>query len=151
FGDLMRHVFVGAGALLAALSWLGAGAAISDVPRRDNVVLGTLDTTRADRLGCYGHPDGDTPAPDGLAARGVRFEEALTSAPMTLPAHATILTGLEPPEHGLRVNGQQTLGPGVQTLAEELTARGYQTAAFLGAFVLNRKFGLGRGFETYDD
>jgi arylsulfatase A-like enzyme/Flp pilus assembly protein TadD len=146
-----RNVVIGVAALLAALSSLEAGAATSAVRTRDNVVLVTLDTTRADRLGCYGYRAGDTPVLDALAAHGVRFEEALTSVPMTLPAHATILTGLEPPEHGIRVNGKQTLSTGVATLAEELAARGYQTGAFLAAFVLNRKFGLDRGFGTYDD
>ncbi len=116
-----------------------------------NVLLVTLDTTRADHLGCYGASGALTPALDGLAARGTLFEQAYTPSPMTLPAHATIMTGLEPPEHGLRVNGRSVLAPGIPTLAEILAARGYRTGAFVAAFVLNRRFGLDRGFATYDD
>ena len=120
-------------------------------PAHTNVLLVTLDTTRADHLGCYGYGAGDTPTLDALAAGGALFTQTFTSAPMTLPAHATILTGLEPPEHGLRVNGKQALGADVDTLAGILAARGYHTAAFVAAFVLNRKFGLDRGFQIFDD
>ncbi len=116
-----------------------------------NVLLITLDTTRADHLGCYGDRDALTPALDALAARGTVFEQAFTSCPQTLAAHATILTGLQPPEHGLRINGKQRLAAGIPTLAEMLAARGYRTAAFVAAFVLNSKFGLDRGFQTYDE
>src|SRR5207253_1547092 len=77
--------------------------------------------------------------------------QAFTSCPQTLAAHATMLTGLQPPEHGLRINGKQRLGAGIPTLAETLAARGYRTGAFVAAFVLDSKFGLNRGFETYDE
>jgi arylsulfatase A-like enzyme/Flp pilus assembly protein TadD len=116
-----------------------------------NVLLITLDTTRADRLGCYGHADARTPTLDGLAERGVLFENAVTSAPMTLPAHATILTGLDPPEHGLRTNGRGALPAGVPVLTEAFQQAGYETGAFLSSFVLERRFGLARGFDNYDD
>ena len=118
---------------------------------RPNVLLITLDTTRADRLGCYGYAGARTPALDRLAARGVLFEQAVCSAPLTLPSHATILTGLLPPEHGLRLNSVGALPAGVPTLATELRRRGYRTAAFVAATVLAAKFGLDRGFQVYDD
>jgi arylsulfatase A-like enzyme len=120
-------------------------------PRPVNVLLITLDTTRADRLGCYGYSVGKTPTLDGLARQGVLFERAYAPAPLTLPSHATMLTGLYPPEHGLHNNGQAALPKGLPTLATELQAAGYETGAFVAAFVLDRKFGLQRGFDTYDD
>jgi len=116
-----------------------------------NILLVTLDTTRSDRIGCYGYQGALTPAIDQLAQRGILFERAYAPAPMTLPAHATILTGLLPPEHGLRTNGLNQLGDQVPTLAELLSQGGYSTAAFVAAFVLDSKFGLDRGFQTYDD
>ena len=116
-----------------------------------NVVLITLDTTRADRLGCYGHAGAATPNLDRLADEGVRFADAVSCVPITLPAHASILTGLNPPTHGVRNNGQFNLGAEHATLASALKARGYETAAFLSAFVLDRRYGLARGFDVYDD
>lgn len=116
-----------------------------------NVLIVTLDTTRADRIGCYGYSNALTPTIDELASSGVLFEKAYASAPLTLPSHATIMTGLYPPEHGLHANGQNRLGTGIPTLAEILAQRGYETGAFIAAFVLNAKFGLARGFKTYDD
>ena len=118
---------------------------------RPNLLLITLDTTRADRLGCYGYAAAKTPVLDALAARGVVFEQAYTPAPMTLPAHTTLMTGLLPPQHGARVNGMHKLAADVPTLAERLAKEGYRTGAFVAAFVLNEKFGLARGFERYDD
>jgi len=88
---------------------------------------------------------------DALASRGVRFEHAYTPAPVTLPAHTSILTGLAPPAHGVRGNGAFALGPGTPTLAEALRARGLATGAFIGGFPLARRFGLASGFDTYDD
>jgi len=116
-----------------------------------NIVLVTLDTTRADRIGCYGYRRAATPILDRLAASGVRFAEALTAAPETLPAHATLLTGLLPPHHGVRINTEGRLGSLHQTLAEVARGRGYQTAAFVSAFVLDARFGLDQGFDHYDD
>lgn len=120
-------------------------------PRPLNVLLITLDTTRADRLGCYGYTPARTPVLDRLAQQGVLFERAYAPVPLTLPSHASMLTGLYPPEHSLRTNGQAALPQGIPTLATELQEAGYDTAAFVAAFVLDRKFGLQRGFETYDD
>ncbi len=116
-----------------------------------NVLLITLDTTRADRLGCYGYSPASTPVLDRLAKKGVLFERAYAPVPLTLPSHASMLTGLYPPEHGLRNNGKAALSPGLPTLATELQASGYETGAFVAAFVLDHKFGLQRGFDTYDD
>jgi len=116
-----------------------------------SVLLITLDTTRADRLGCYGYDAGHTPALDRLASEGLRFTEAFTHVPLTLPSHASLLTGLLPPEHGLRDNGRGRLNDNVQSIAETLKARGYRTGAFLASFVLDRQFGLAQGFDVYDD
>jgi arylsulfatase A-like enzyme/Tfp pilus assembly protein PilF len=118
---------------------------------RDNVLLITLDTVRADHLGSYGHPRARTRHLDRLAAEGVRFEWAFSPAPITLPAHASILTGLYPFEHGVRNNGNFYLGDTFDTLATVLAGQGYRTAAFVSAFVLDRRYGLGRGFQLYDD
>ncbi len=136
--------------LIAPFALLATLAACADAPR-PNLLLVTLDTTRADRLGAYGYAPAKTPALDALAERGVVFEEAYSPAPMTLPAHATMMTGLLPPEHGARVNGMHRLAPDVPTLAEGLSSGGYRTGAFIAALVLDGKFGLARGFEHYDD
>jgi arylsulfatase A-like enzyme/Flp pilus assembly protein TadD len=140
-----RARWVLAGTLLLAAGWF---ATRSTPP---NVLLITLDTTRADRLGCYGYDAAQTPHLDALAARGALFERAFAPAPLTLPSHATMLTGLYPPEHGVRANGESALPADVATLGGILKQRGYDTGAFVAAFVLNRKFGLNSGFETFDD
>ena len=111
----------------------------------------TIDTLRADRVGAYGDRAARTPRLDELARKGVLFERAFTPAPLTLPAHATILTGLLPPQHGVRGNGAFALGKGSRTLAEVMRERGLRTAAFVGAFPVARRFGLDRGFDVYDD
>ncbi|MBN2207588.1 MAG: tetratricopeptide repeat protein, partial [Candidatus Aminicenantes bacterium] len=115
-----------------------------------NVLLVTLDTTRADRLGCYGYAAARTPALDGLARDGVRFARAYCPVPLTLPSHATILTGLYPVGHGVRNNGR-ALPADVPTLAAILKENGYETAAFVSAFSVDSRFGLDRGFDVYDD
>jgi choline-sulfatase len=114
-------------------------------PKHPNVLLITLDTFRADRLGAK------TPNLARLAAEGIRFENAQSPVPLTLPAHATILSGLLPLHHGLRNNGAGAFPEDKETLATLFAGTGYRTAAFVGAFVLDRRFGLDRGFETYDD
>jgi arylsulfatase A-like enzyme len=115
-----------------------------------NVLLVTLDTTRRDRIGCYGCAWARTPTLDSLAAGGVLFDDAITSVPLTLPSHATLLTGLYPPRHGIRDNGRQGLAPERETLAEILASSGYETAAFIACFVLDARFGLDQGFGIYD-
>lgn len=119
--------------------------------RGANVLLVTIDTLRRDRLGAYGSTLGLTPAFDGLAARGLRYDRAYAHSPMTLPSHASILTGRTPVGHGLRTNGTYRLDASVPTLATALASQGYRTAAFIGAFVLDARYGLARGFDVYDD
>ena len=115
-----------------------------------NVLLITIDTLRADRVGAYSG-GALTPTLDALAARGVRFTHGYAHAPMTLPAHTSILTGLIPPTHGVRNNGSTALAASTPTLASLLHDAGYRTGAFVGAFVLDARFGLSRGFDVYDD
>jgi arylsulfatase A-like enzyme/Tfp pilus assembly protein PilF len=119
--------------------------------QRVNLVLITLDTTRADRLGCYGYGPALTPNLDQLAARGVLFENAYATCPLTLPSHCTMFTGLLPREHGVHHNVGGELDSQIPTVTEKLRALGYETGGFVGAFVLNRRFGLSRGFQRYDD
>ena len=116
-----------------------------------SVVLITLDTTRADHVGRVEGGTALTPSLDALAANGARFRRALTASPLTLPAHCSLLTGLNPPAHGVRDNGVASLPAGIPTLAEAFARRGYRTAAFIGSRVLDRRFGLARGFDVYDD
>jgi arylsulfatase A-like enzyme/tetratricopeptide (TPR) repeat protein len=116
-----------------------------------NVILISLDTTRADHLGCYGSSEARTPAIDGLARRGVLFSQAASPAPLTLPSHSSIMTGLYPTYHGVRLNGTTALSQEQTTLAEALSDNGYQTGAFVGAFVLDGRWGLNQGFRVYDD
>jgi arylsulfatase A-like enzyme/Flp pilus assembly protein TadD len=114
------------------------------------VVLITIDTLRADRVGAYGWAAARTPAIDALAARGARFTRAFATAPITLPSHASLLTGLYPPGHGSRHNGMK-VSAAPATLATVLREQGWATGAFVGAFPLDRRFGLDRGFERYGD
>lgn len=134
--------------------WAASAGCHGGRPRqqpRPNVLLITLDTTRADRLGCYGYGPARTPQIDRLAAEGVRAADAVTAAPITLPSHATILTGLYPPAHGVRDNGTYALGDDATTLAERLHQAGYRTQAIVSALVLNRRYNLAQGFDGYDD
>lgn len=118
---------------------------------KPNVIVFTLDTTRADHLSCYGYRAGRTPTFDALAKRGIVFEQCITSSPLTLPAHCTILTGLFPTFHGVRINGNAALSDTHTTLAELFHGRGYACGAFIGAFVLDGRWGLKQGFDHYDD
>lgn len=120
-------------------------------PDQLNVLLITLDTTRWDRIGAYGDGAAATPNLDRIAGEGVLFEQAIAAAPLTLPAHSTIFTGMLPPRHGVRDNGGYVLDAKHATLAAALKESGRQTGAFVGAFVLDRKFGLDSGFDTYFD
>ena len=134
---------------LVFLTVLAGGCAAK--PARPNILLITLDTTRADHIGAYGSARAKTPNLDRLAASGVLFERAIAAAPLTLPAHASLLTGRYPFRHGVRNNGSFTLAETTPTLATALRAAGYRTAAFVSAFVLDRRYGLARGFDAYDD
>lgn len=126
-------------------------APASLAPDAPNILLITLDTTRADHLGCYGSVADTTPNLDALAVRGVVCDQAFTHVPITLPAHATLLTGVHPPAHGLHVNAGGVLPDELPTLATVLAGTGYETAAVIAAWVLDAEFGLGRGFGHYDD
>jgi tetratricopeptide (TPR) repeat protein len=125
-------------------------AAAGERMRANGVVLITIDTLRADRVGAYGWRAARTPSIDALAARGVRADRAFAAAPITLTSHASLLTGLYPPGHGARHNGMR-LRADVPTLAGTLQARGFATGAFVAAFPLDRRFGLDRGFDVYSD
>ena len=133
-------------ALLALLLIAGcrrerpAGAAAA----KPNVLLVTIDTLRADHLGCYGHAGAATPTLDALAARGVRFATAITHVPLTGPSHASILTGRTPLGHGFRDNGGYVIPAEARTAAEDFRQAGYRTAAFVSGFPLDRRFGFDR-------
>ena len=141
----------GAAVLLGSLLLyaVGCGSPAPEAPR--NVILVTLDTTRADHLGCYGHELAVTPTLDSLSTAGATFEWAICTTPVTLPSHSTILTGLSPLRHGVRDNGIFKLGPEFETVAERLLAANYQTGAFVSAYVLEHEYGTAQGFTTYDD
>ncbi len=134
---MARHLIAAALLLIAT----GANAA----PAHPDLLLVTLDTTRADALGA------GTPTLAGLAREGLRYTRAYSPVPLTLPAHASIFTGLLPAEHGLRDNGWGRLDPKFPLLAEKLAQAGYRTAGFPASRVLDARFGLGRGFALYDD
>jgi choline-sulfatase len=153
----------GAAVALALLVWFWTRPPRSDVearaavsrlkpaPGEINVVMVTLDTTRADRLGCYGFRGIETPTIDGLARDGVLFEHATATVPLTFPSHSSIFTGLVPPHHGVRDNGGFFLDDAKVTLAERLHEAGFATGAFIGAWVLDSKWGLAQGFDEYAD
>ena len=115
------------------------------------VILITIDTLRADRLSSYGSDRVATPHLDRLAAEGIRFANASSTVPFTLPAHSSIMTGLYPPSHGVRENVGYVLAPELVTIAERFRDAGYVTGGFVSAFVLDARWGIGRGFDTYVD
>jgi arylsulfatase A-like enzyme/Tfp pilus assembly protein PilF len=146
---------IGAAATLACLIYFfvmspGKSKITSPDASIFNILLITLDTTRADHLGCYGYPRAKTPSLDGLAREGIRFARAYCPAPVTLPSHISILSGLYPIAHGVRNNGHH-LPSGIKTLAKILKGRGYATAAFVSSFSVDSRFGIDRGFDVYDD
>ena len=116
-----------------------------------HVLVVTFDTTRYDRIGPSGDRDARTPTLEALAARGLVFDRAFASAAITLPSHTTIFTGLEPLSHGVHNNGRFTVPQDLETVAEHLRNAGYDTAAFVSAFVLDAKFHLDQGFDVYSD
>ncbi len=118
---------------------------------RLNVLLITLDTTRADRLGAYGYAKARTPNLDAIARNGILFSNAYCQVPLTLPSHCSIMTGTTPLVHGVHNNGTYTLASDQITLAKILKARGFKTAAFVSSFSVDSRFGLDQGFDIYDD
>ena len=124
---------------------------LQSVPRPLDVVLITMDTTRADKLGAFGGDPGTTPVLDQLARRGVVFEKAYSHVPLTLPSHASLMTGLTPARTGVHDNVTFVLDAAPPTLAEAFARQGYRTAAFVSSLILEYRYGLTRGFQEYDD
>ncbi|MEM7305660.1 MAG: sulfatase-like hydrolase/transferase [Planctomycetota bacterium] len=134
---------------LLGLALAGCGSGPGPAKPRSALVI-TLDTTRYDALGCTGGPSQASPNLDALAGEGVLYTHARTVAPLTMPSHATILTGLTPLRHTVHTNSQLTLPESAVTLAERAAERGFQTGAFVAAVVLADSFGLDQGFDVYD-
>src|SRR3984957_10592877 len=120
-------------------------------PNHPNVILITVDTLRADHVGCYGAQNVKTPTLDGLAHDGVLFERAISQVPLTWPSHAVILTGTYPFQNGVQDFTGQPLAPQFRSVAQAFQKAGYATGAVISAFVLDRSWGLARGFDFYDD
>lgn len=120
-------------------------------PEGPSVLIITLDTTRADRLGPYGYIGAVTPTYDQMAAEGTVFNRAYSTCPLTIPSHSTIFTGKAPPSHGVRDNGDFILGDDQLTLAERFQEAGYHTAAFTSAFPTQSRWGFSQGFDLYHD
>jgi choline-sulfatase len=139
-----------AAALLAA-SLVACSRPPAPPPRAENVVLVTVDTLRADRLGCYGSRDVATPRLDRIAAQGALAEDASAHVPLTRPSHVSMLTGLLPPEHGIRDNVSPAVVGEVPLLAELFRQQGFATGAFVSSVVLSSQSGLDRGFDVYSD
>lgn len=142
-------LFAGAGIVVFTTSnlFLGRGSPVL----APNVLVITVDTTRADHIGCYGNDQIQTPNINGLAKEGILFEEAFSVQPVTLPSHCNIFTGQYPFHHGVRDNNIYRLADENLTLAEVLSARGYLTTAFISSYILDRQFGLAQGFHYYND
>jgi len=145
---LLATAIVAVGAAYWALRSGGSAENLA-VNSDQNVLLVTIDTLRGDALGCYGGP-ARTPNIDRVAAAGVRFSFAHSQAVVTLPSHASILTGTYPFQHGYRENSGYHLKPGMETMATILKAHGFATGAFVAAFPLDARFGLTPGFDVYD-
>ena len=148
-----RSLVVRALFALLVVAFLLAGAACGGGRRGDvpTIVLVTIDTLRADRVGCYGRAGADTAVMDRLAAEGVRFDAAQTTAPITLPAHASILSGRTLPGHGVLTNSGFSFAESVPVVTESLQKAGYATGGFVSTKLLSPKLGFGRGFDAFDD
>ena len=141
--------------LVASAAVVAVGVAVfpgcrKPVPK-PNILLISIDTCRADHLGCYGKRGAGTRHLDALAAQGVLFENVLSPVPLTLPAHSSMMTGTVPPAHGVHDNFHYRLGDAATTLAERLQENGYATVGVVATVVLGEEFGLAQGFDTYDD
>src|ERR1700719_2825300 len=147
---------------LRAISWVllslaqafGAATPAHKTPahkNKPNVLLITIDTVRADHVGCYGAKDVQTPTLDALARDGIVFERAISQVPLTWPSHAAILTGLYPFQNGVQDFTAQPLESRFRSVAQAFQTHGYATGAVVSAFVLDRSWGLSRGFDFYDD
>src|SRR5450631_2561474 len=139
---------------ITAVSAAQAPTKVKTVPlksARPNIILITVDTLRADHVACYGAQSVKTPTLDGLANDGVVFERAVSQVPLTWPSHAVILTGTYPFQNGVQDFSGQPLAPQFRSVAQALKQAGYATGAVVSAFVLDRSWGLARGFDFYDD
>ena len=134
--------------MAAAVVWFAWNRAPGKIR---NVLLISIDTCRADYLGCYGCGLETTPSIDALAAQSVLFEHVVTPVPLTLPAHSSMLTGTIPPYHRVHDNLDYRLAEDNITLAELMKKAGYKTAGFVSAFVMDERFGIAQGFDIYDD
>ena len=134
--------------LAGVLAAAGLGIVAQTPP--PSVVLITLDTVRADRIGAYGYTKGATPTLDRLAREGVRFADATSQAPLTGPAHAALLTGQYPARLGVRDNATTPIPAGTRTMARAFKEKGYRTGGFVGAFILGSEYGFGQGFDVFD-
>lgn len=154
----MKRLVVAAAALVVAALLIepvsrllfDRGGVAGDGARPRNILLITLDTTRADRIGSYGYAGANTPVLDAIARDGARFADATAAAPITGPSHAAMFTGLYPGRHAVRDNVTTPLPEDATTVAEVLSGAGFETAAFIGAFVLDRPYGFAQGFTTFD-
>ncbi|MBI2837874.1 MAG: sulfatase-like hydrolase/transferase [Acidobacteria bacterium] len=148
---LLAAGIVAVGAVAVFLAFRNTTASGGRLPSGANLLLITIDTLRADRVGCYGYRQAETPAIDRLAAGGTRFDRAYAHNVVTLPSHANILTGLYPVTHGIRDNNGFRMAQTTETIASLLKPLGFATAAFVGAFPVDSRFGLDRGFDIYND
>ena len=148
---------IGAALVLAAavfIIFLLTTTTRKDIPGKCsdlNLMVITLDTTRADRIGTYGYRSAETPNIDGLAANGILFENCYAAVPLTLPSHCTLFTGRYPLGHRVRGNGTFLLRKDEFTLAEKMKELDFQTYALVASYVLLARFGLNQGFDLYDD
>jgi arylsulfatase A-like enzyme/tetratricopeptide (TPR) repeat protein len=148
---MRRQIAVGAALLAAALLAPSCSSKPAVNASGMNLLVITLDTTRADVVGLYGNKDGATPRIDELGRTGIVFKDCYTPAPLTLPAHCSLFTGRYPIAHQVRNNGTYVLPPSERTLARVLKDRGYETGAVVASFTVAAKFGLYQGFDTYDE
>ncbi len=149
----LQRVLTAAIVAAGTIAWAQSSPkhAAAKAPSRPNVILITIDTLRADHLGCYGAQNVKTPTLDGLAQDGIVFERAISQVPLTWPSHAVILTGTYPFQNGVQDFTGQPLAPQFRSVAQAFKRGGYATGAVVSAFVLDRSWGLGRGFDFYDD
>ena len=141
---LLLFVVIG---IIAVSCWRG-GSGVREIR---NIVLISIDTCRADYLSCYGYSRNTTPNIDELAKEGMLFENVISPVPMTLPAHSSMLTGTVPVYHGVHDNLYYEFGKSNVTMAEILKDNGFFTGSVISAFVLDSRFGLDQGFDTYND
>ena len=151
---IRRSALIAAGLAALGGGWIAFGGSVPSLLRPAgprNLLLVSLDTVRADHLGSYRYAAAETPRIDALASSGLRFEQATTVVPLTLPAHSSLMTGTFPGWHGVRDNGGFYLDDDQRTLAEVLKEHGYRTGGFVGTFVLDRRWGIAQGFDRYFD